>query len=302
MDRGRRPPQGGKPSAAVLSPSSLERKTPRSVLGGFADRVAPVIRGESVGSAKHTSTARRTHLKTATRARWHKQGQLLGEARHEPIGRGGGKPKGTRWGNATHNTTPPMGTRQSHRWEDAPRTSTPTPPRRAEGQRQFSRQVGTFLAQAPRRGFGGCKAVGKRERRPKTPRPMGQRPSRDEYGDDSRTKPHRARGYNLLALGGAKPRPRREWDNPLASQPDSLARLAYALRNRFFNHFALCWARSAGAGGERGLFTRFSNRHQVSVRRQPRGSFGSYAPRCKQSYQHRAVSGPLWVGPPTARR
>ena len=53
---------------------------------------------------------------------------------------------------------------------------------------------------------------------------MGQRPSRDEYGDDSRTKPHRARGYNLLALGGAKPRPRREWDNPLASQPDSLAR------------------------------------------------------------------------------
>ena len=128
------------------------------------------------------------------------------------------------WGNATHNTTPPMGTRQSHRWEDAPRTSTPTPPRRAEGQRQFSRQVVTFLAQAPRRGFCGCKAVGKRERRPKTPRPMGQRPSRDEYGDDSRTKPHRARGYNLLALGGAKPRPRREWDNPLASQPDSLAR------------------------------------------------------------------------------
>ena len=96
--------------------------------------------------------------------------------------------------------------------------------RRAEGQRQFSRQVGTFLAQAPRRGFGGCKAVGKRERRPKTPRPMGQRPSRDEYGDDSRTKPHRARGYNLLALGGAKPRPRREWDNPLASQPDPNAR------------------------------------------------------------------------------
>ena len=86
--------------------------------------------------------------------------------------------------------------------------------------------------------------------------------------------PHRARGYNLLALGGAKPRPRSEWDNPLASQPDSLARLAYALRNRFFNHFALCWARSAGVGGERGLFTRFSNHHHVSVRRQPRGSFG----------------------------
>lgn len=111
---------------------------------------------------------------------------------------------------------------------------------------------------------------------------MGQRPSRDEYGDDSRTKPHRARGYNLLALGGAKPRPRREWDNPPASQPDPNARLAFALRNHFFNHFALCWARGAGAGGERGLSTRFFNRYKVSVRRQPRGCFCIYAPDCKQ--------------------
>ena len=43
----------------------------------------------------------------------------------------------------------------------------------------------------------------------------------------------RRRGANPLSLESAKPRPRREWDNPLASQPDSLARLAYALRNRY---------------------------------------------------------------------
>ena len=80
-----------------------------------------------------------------------------------------------------------------------------------------------------------------------------------------------------LSLGNANARPRRERDNPTASQPDSLARLAYALRNRFFNRNPLGRARSAGAGGERGLSTRFSNHHKVSIRRQPRGSFGSNA-------------------------
>ena len=94
-----------------------------------------------------------------------------------------------------------------------------------------------------------------------------------------------------------KHRPRREWDNPTASQPEPNARLAFALRNRFFNHFALCWARGAGAGVspdhreprsgryevcERGLSTRFSNHHQEFIRRQPRGSFGINAPDCKQ--------------------
>ena len=34
---------------------------------------------------------------------------------------------------------------------------------------------------------------------------------------------------------------------------------------------------AAGVGVERGLSTRFFNRQEVSVRRQPRGSFGSYA-------------------------
>ena len=80
-----------------------------------------------------------------------------------------------------------------------------------------------------------------------------------------------------LSLGNANARPRRERDNPTASQPDSLARLAYALRNRFFNRNPLRRARGAGVGGERGLSTRFSNHHKVSIRRQPRGSFGSNA-------------------------
>ena len=72
----------------------------------FADRVAPDLAGNPLET-------RSTHLRqtntpqTATRARWHKQWQLLGEARHEPIGRGGGKPKGTRWGNGTHNANAP---------------------------------------------------------------------------------------------------------------------------------------------------------------------------------------------------
>ena len=56
--------------------------------------------GQAKRSPYHTSTARRTHLKTATRARWHKQGQLLGEARHDQIGRRNGSPNLARWRNA----------------------------------------------------------------------------------------------------------------------------------------------------------------------------------------------------------
>ena len=56
-----------------------------------------------------------------------------------------------------------------------------------------------------------------------------------------RGKPRRRRPLGpcwclFSVVGNRERRPRREWDNPLASQPDSLARLAYALRNRFFNH------------------------------------------------------------------
>ena len=135
--------------------------------------------GQAKRSPYHTSTARRTHLKTATRARWHKQGQLLGEARHEPIGRGGGKPKGTRWGNATHNTTPPMGTRQSHRWEDAPRTSTPTPPRRAEGQRTIQPPSWDFFSHSPlgagKRNWRGVWKGDNANPNAAAPRPKGQR-------------------------------------------------------------------------------------------------------------------------------
>ena len=165
--------------------------------------------------------------------------------------------------------------------------------RRAEGQRQFSRQVGTFLAQAPRRGFGGCRAVGKRERRPKTPRPMGQRPSRDEYGDDSRTSIHRPLGRPAgAAMGGAPSgaglQPsrvgRREAPPPkgmgqptrLATRPQRAAclRILHPLLQPLLIGRA---AFAAGVGVERGLSTRFFNRQEVSVRRQPRGSFGSYA-------------------------
>ena len=121
----------------------------------------------------------------------------------------------------------------------------------------------------------------KRERRPQTP------PRRAFWGNDlegtntgtfiARTPKRRGAaglGSFLSLVGESREPARREWDEPPASQPDPNARLAFALRNRFFNRFSLCWARSAGVGGERGHSTRFSNHHQVTVRRQPRGSFG----------------------------
>ena len=127
--------------------------------------------------------------------------------------------------------------------------------------------------------------------------PMGGTSKEDEHLGFARGNPPLARrgGYRLnfssspkataravlvsfsLSLGNANARPRRERDNPTASQPDSLARLAYALRNRFFNRNPLRRARGAGVGDERGLSTRFSNHQKVSIRRQPRGSFGANA-------------------------
>jgi len=126
----------------------------------------PRPRGESVESAKHTPTARRTHLKTATRARWHTQGQLWGRADWSEAeiarakrrayartnrARGWEVPEAAVGETQRTTPTPPRGTRQSHRWEDAPRTSTPRR-RRAQEQRQFSPQVGTSIALALGRG------------------------------------------------------------------------------------------------------------------------------------------------------
>ena len=67
--------------------------------------------------------------------------------------------------------------------------------------------------------------------------PEGSTALRRVLGDTSRTTTLRARrggaGVFFSVVGNRERRPRREWDNPLASQPDSLARLAYALRNRY---------------------------------------------------------------------
>ena len=65
---------------------------------------------------------------------------------------GVGSPKGNRWRNANARTNaaqgnaaePSLGSRAAH--------FNAAQPRRAEGQRQFSPQVGMILAQAPRRG------------------------------------------------------------------------------------------------------------------------------------------------------
>ena len=126
-----------------------------------------------------------------------------------------GVPRAIVGGTRTHEPTPRKGTRQSHRWKDAPRTSTPTPPRRAEGQRQFSHRVGTFLAQAPRRGGGGCRAVGKRESRPKR-RAAAPTALLGQVGT-SLALWRGGAGANPLSLWNAKPRPRRDWDEPPAT-------------------------------------------------------------------------------------
>ena len=191
MDRGRRPPEAEN-RARQIRGKLVWHRTAALGFGRLRRPRRPRPRGKSVGNAKHTSTARRTHLKTATRARWHKQGQLLGEARHEPIGRGGGKPKGTRWGNATHHANaakgnaaePSLGIRAAH-FNAAPR-----------GNAQFSHQVGTFSRTSP------SARIAELERRLQgdyatpnaaAPRLLGQRPSGDEYGDFHRTKPQKAR-------------------------------------------------------------------------------------------------------------
>ena len=89
------------------------------------------------------------------------------------------------------------------------------------------------------------------------------------------------RGANPLSLERAKIAPRRERDEPPASFSPLLGLLTHpATASPTATH---CGGRvAAGAGVERGLSTRFSNRHLVSVRRQPRGSFGINAPDCKQ--------------------
>ena len=67
---------------------------------------------------------------------------------------------------------------------------------RAEGQRTIQPTLGTTLALAPRRGGSGIgEAFVRRLRNPTRRRAalLGQRPSGDEYGDDSRTTPQKAR-------------------------------------------------------------------------------------------------------------
>ena len=93
---------------------------------------------------------------------------------------------------------------------------------------------------------------------------------------------------------------KRERRRTTRPQPNALS-----TTRRLLSHFPIASSTTthlkgrvaAGVGGERGLFTRFSNHHHVSVRRQPRGSFGIYAPVANRYCQQRGGSGPLWVGP-----
>ena len=94
--RGRRPPEAGNrahiPRAIAsreamhwqgcsFSASLLSRETPRSVLGGFAARVAPDLAELSAQGAKHTSAAKRSHRRPrpAPDGGTHNQG-LIGDS------------------------------------------------------------------------------------------------------------------------------------------------------------------------------------------------------------------------------
>ena len=157
---------------------------------------------------------------------------------------------------------------------------------------------------------------------------MGQRPSWDEYGDASRTRPHRARlgGYRLNFSSSPKATARAVLVSFSLSFLRRLGAPKKPLSFRFqFPAAAFCSAfppppttnhqtnpscfrasstasstalickaaYAAGVGVERGLSTRFSNHHHVSVRRQPRGSFGSNATLANRCCQQPRVSGLL---------
>ena len=166
--RGATPAKGGKPSAAVFSANIVGQEKRRARFWAASPPASPRP------LAGNPWKARSTHLRQDERTTnrdprpmgqsgsnfWDEQGT-------NQSGAGVGSPRSRRLDEQGTTPTPPKGTRQSHRWEDAPRTSTPTPPRRAQEQRQLSHQVGTSIALALGRGCGGCRGVGKRESKPK---------------------------------------------------------------------------------------------------------------------------------------
>ena len=256
-------------------------------------------------SAKHTSTARRTHLEERPAPDGTRKGNFGDERGTNQSGAGvertraivgkrkartnaaNGKPKGTRWGNGTPNAN-----------AAAPKSNGNSAPK-------LGRASHSLLG-ADR---GRIEPLLRANANPKRRRaaPFGATTLKGRIRGLSSHEPPKGaarRGLGLfsLSLGNRENPPEENGTNRPPRNPTQTRGLLshFATASSTASH---CVGRvAAGVGGERGLFTRFSNRHQVSVRRQPRGSFGSYAPRCKQSYQHRAVSGPLWVGPPTARR
>ena len=178
--RGATPAKGGKPSAAVFSANLVGQEKRRARFWAASPPASPRP------LAGNPWKARSTHLRQDERTTnrdprpmgqsgsnfWDEQGT-------NQSGAGVGSPRSRRWGNATHHANaakgnaaePSLGRRAAHFNAD--------PPRRAEGQRQFSPRSGTILAQAPRRGkaelesrWGNANADPKRRRAAL----LGQRP------------------------------------------------------------------------------------------------------------------------------
>ena len=170
-------------------PTSLDRRNAALGFGRLRRLRRPDLSRGIRGKREAHIYGKTNAPQTATRARWGKAGATFGTSRLERSGNspskakglrtnqsgaGVGSPRSRRWGNATHHANaakgnaaePSLGRRAAHfNAAPPPRRGEPSdsegsrPQRgRPEGARQwpsnaqFSHRVGTFLAQAPRRG------------------------------------------------------------------------------------------------------------------------------------------------------
>ena len=152
-----------------------------------------------------------------------KQGQLWGEERHNLIGRGGGKPKGTRWGNAKHEPTPPRGTRQSHRWEEQGTTKRQRRRAAPKSNGNSATELGLLSHSLLGADKGRIEALGKRERNPKrrAAAPEGATTEQGRIRGHFSHKAPSGAGLQPSRVGNREATPRRERDEPAATHRTS---------------------------------------------------------------------------------
>ena len=115
--RGRRPPQGGKPNAADSGQTRLAPNRRARFWAAQADRVAPVIRGESVGWREARTNADEHTLKGDPRPMAQARATLRTSKAQANRARGWEVPEAAVGETQRTTPTPTRGTRQSHRWD-----------------------------------------------------------------------------------------------------------------------------------------------------------------------------------------